>query len=63
MVSVKIQKMTMNLIHFTQWSETGEIELDFDFSYYEQVYSVRIDDAECDIDPFIRTKFPICVTP
>lgn len=35
---------------YSSGSETGEIELDFDFSYYEQVYSVRIDDAECEID-------------
>ena len=38
---------------YSSGSETGEIELDFDFSYYEQVYSVRIDDAECEIDSFI----------
>ena len=31
-------------------SETGEIELDFYFSSYQKVYSVRIDDAECEID-------------
>ena len=35
---------------YSNGSDYGEIDLDFSFSSYEEVYSVRIDDAECEVD-------------
>ena len=37
-------------ILYSNGSDYGEIDLDFSFSSYEEVYSVRIDDAECEVD-------------
>ena len=35
---------------YSKGSDYGEIDLDFNCSSYEEVYSVRIDDSECEIN-------------
>ena len=41
--------MMMNHILYSNGSDYGEIDLDFSFSSYQEVYSARLDDAKFEV--------------